>query len=55
MWTETTAFSLPRENVKVMTMDSGGHEQVLIRQGNLWWVEDKSMYVYYVPKRWKYL
>lgn len=51
-WTPTER-ELPPENVVVNTMDSGGHVQKLIRRGNLWWVEDLSMYVYYVPKFWQ--
>lgn len=28
--------------------------QQLIKQGNLWFVPDKSMYVYYTPTHWSY-
>lgn len=27
----------------------------LIYFGNLWWLTDKSMYVYYTPTHWRYL
>jgi len=29
------------------------NEQHLIRQGNLWFIPDRSMYVYYTPTHWK--
>lgn len=29
------------------------NEQRLIRQGNLWFFPDMSMYVYYKPTHWK--
>lgn len=51
-WTQTV-LQLPPDNKVVETMDSGGHVQNLIRKGNLWWFDDMSMYVYYVPKFWR--
>jgi len=30
------------------------NEQQLLKQGNLWWTPDKSMYVYYTPTHWSY-
>ena len=48
-----TDRSLPPDNKVVLTMDSGGHVQELIRDGRLWWFKDRSMYVYYVPTFWK--
>ena len=50
-----TKEALPPNGEEVMTMDSSGHEQTLIRKGNLWWFPDGSMYVYYVPVAWKSL
>lgn len=29
------------------------NEQTLKRSGNLWWLPDGSMYVYYRPTHWK--
>jgi hypothetical protein len=29
------------------------NEQILKRQGNLWYVPDGSMYVYYTPTHWR--
>lgn len=47
----------PPENGKlVMTKIDDGkprNEQQLIRQGNLWFLPDYSMYVYYRPTHWK--
>jgi len=51
-WTPTER-ELPPDGEVVETMDSGGNEQDLRRQGNLFWFPDGSMYVYYVPKFWK--
>lgn len=45
------------EGVAVETkIDDGNGErnhQVLIREGRLLWVQDRSMYVYYVPTHWR--
>lgn len=47
----------PPENKPVLTRidDAKGirNEQVLRRKGRLWFFEDMSMYVYYVPTHWK--
>jgi hypothetical protein len=44
------------EDVPVMTkIDDGAgvrNEQLLKKQGNLWWFADGSMYVYYRPTHW---
>jgi hypothetical protein len=43
----------------VMTKIEDGNgvrnEQALKRSGNLWWVPDGSMYVYYRPTHWREL
>lgn len=48
---------LPPENTVVETKidDEKGvrNEQKLIRNGNLWFLPDKSMYVYYMPTHWR--
>lgn len=54
MW-ERTASKLPPEDKLVNTLSEGGIEAKLKRQGNLWFVEDGSMYVYYTPVFWKNL
>ena len=48
--------TLPPEGQKVATKidDARGcrNEAVLVRQGNLWFFSDMSMYVYYRPTHW---
>jgi hypothetical protein len=42
------------EGVEVMTkIDGSGNEGRLVRQGRLWFLPDRSMYVYYTPTHWK--
>ena len=53
-WTPTVKV-LPPNGMVVEAMDSGGHVQKLIREGNLWWFRDRSMYVYFVPQMWRAL
>jgi hypothetical protein len=48
-----TDRALPPNGEVVQSMDSGGHVQPLVRNGNLWFFADRSMYVYYTPKFWK--
>lgn len=45
-------FEEAPEGVPVLTLSPGGMEQTLIRQGSLWFIEDRSMYVYYTPSHW---
>jgi hypothetical protein len=49
---------LPTENLVVKTkiddIQGERNEQELKRKGNLWWLKDDSMYVYYRPTHWKY-
>lgn len=53
------AEKLPPENKVVETrIDDGEYirnEQKLKRCGNLWWLPDGSMYVYYMPTHWRQL
>jgi len=50
-WTRT-ADALPPEGEEVIVMN--GHiETTLRRRGNLWWLPDGSMYVYYTPRLWR--
>lgn len=51
-WTETKS-ALPAEGKVVQAMDSSGRVTELVRKGSLWFIPDYSMYVYYVPQRWK--
>lgn len=41
----------PPRNVLVQVPNNEGAR--LIRRGNLWYVPDGSMYVYYVPTEWR--
>ena len=43
---------LPPDGELVNTLSPGGLQQLLKRQGRLWFVPDGSMYVYYVPAFW---
>ncbi len=40
--------------VRTMIADANGvrNECTLKRSGNLWWIPDGSMYVYYTPTHW---
>lgn len=57
MWIRTD-ISLPPENKVVNTkiLDSAGERKVakLKRKGNLWFLPDESIYVYYTPTHWEY-
>lgn len=43
------------EVVMTKINNEGGvrNEQPLYRSGNLWWISDGSMYVYYAPTHWR--
>jgi hypothetical protein len=53
-WHETSR-ELPPENVLVETISAGGMPSQLRRSGNLWFLRDWSMYVYYEVKWWRVL
>ena len=57
-WISTTN-ELPPDGDEVNTKidDANGirNEQALVRQGNLWFFPDRSMYVYYAPTHWRSL
>ena len=53
-WTRVEQ-SLPPENALVDTISPGGIQQTLRRRGNLWFVPDGSMYIYYTPMMWRKL
>ena len=54
-WNKTSEV-LPPENKIVLTKidDEKGcrNETLLYRQGNLWFLADGDMYVYYTPTHW---
>lgn len=58
MWNRTNEVN-PPENTLLLTkvdhQNCSKNEQRLIKKGNLWWLEDMSMYVYYTPTHWKYV
>jgi hypothetical protein len=43
-----------REVLLTRIDDANGvrNQQKLVRDGNLWWLPDRSMYVYYTPTHW---
>lgn len=51
IWQTVERFS-PVDGIPVLTLSPGGMEQVLIRSGELWFLSDRSMYVYYTPEKW---
>ena len=51
-WNATNSL-LPPEGEVVWTLDSGGYARKLIYKNNLWWFDDMSMYVYFIPVFWK--
>lgn len=52
MW-QYTEQCKPPENVLLDTTNSQGDVSQLKRIGNLFFVPDGTMYVYYVPKMWR--
>lgn len=43
------------DGVVVKIISPGGEERKLKRQGNLWFLPDGSMYVYFTPVKWRRL
>ena len=56
MWHKTSE-QLPQEGIVVDTKIEDEHgcrnTQRLYRRGNIWYLADGSMYVYYTPTHWK--
>lgn len=50
--------NLPEENIVVNTKidDWQGerNQQMLVRKGNLWFLQDQNVYIYYNPTHWAY-
>jgi len=40
-------------NTRICDENGTRNVQELIKEGNLFWFPDKSMYVYYTPNQWK--
>lgn len=51
-WNRTDRIE-PREGEVVDTIAENGTAQLLKMVRNLWFFEDGSMYVYYVPEFWR--
>ncbi len=55
-WNETRLVK-PEDGVVVETKVDDEHgcrnEQSLVKDGNLWFFPDRSMYVYYRPTHWR--
>ena len=51
MWSRVKE-TLPPEGVPVRTLTDTGMESILKRHGNLWFLPDGSMYVYFTPTFW---
>jgi hypothetical protein len=51
-WTPTKE-NLPDEDTECLVITEGGEEHELVFWHNLWFVPDKSMYVYYTPVFWQ--
>lgn len=43
---------LPPEGVEIEVVN-GDRVERLVYDSGLWWLSDRSMYVYYVPKLWR--
>lgn len=54
MW--KSAHTAPNKAVVMTKIDDENgirNKAPLMRDGNLWWYPDRSMYVYYTPTHWK--
>jgi len=57
MWKKISQTPPPIDTVINTKIDDGisvRNEQRLIFDGKMWWLKDKSMYVYYKPTHWNY-
>lgn len=52
---QTTDTAPDGVEIETMIADGNGvrNETTLVRRGNLWFVPDMSMYVYYRPTHWR--
>ena len=53
-WKVSDKLPPQKEIVKTKVEDENGKRNIanLYLEGNLWWMEDGSMYVYYTPTHW---
>lgn len=52
-WTPTEQ-ARPVEGRACVVITEGGDERELVFQSNLWFLPDRSMYVYFTPVFWRY-
>lgn len=52
-WEYPRDGKFPPEGIAVETVDSGGCHRFLIYEKHLWFFQDRSMYVYFVPQAWR--
>lgn len=53
-WTPVAVDTLPPEGEVVEVITPGGDQRTLLRSGNLWFLPDRSMYVYFTPVFWRF-
>lgn len=56
-WTQIEFLPAPENtilNFKIDDEHGCRNECKLIRKGNLYWLPDNSMYVYFIPTHWSY-
>lgn len=52
-WTPVAAESLPPSGTDVEVITPGGDQRSLYYESGLWFLPDRSMYVYFVPAYWR--
>ena len=55
VWTACARERAPEGVIVETTTGTPASIQKLKRRGNLWWLPDDSMYVYYEPTHWRLL
>lgn len=45
----------PMSGREVQVLTPGGDVRRLVFDGDLWWLPDRSMYVYFTPTHWRHL
>ena len=52
--TQSEPAVFPADGTEVEVITPSGWVQRMFYQGGLWFVQDRSMYVYYTPPFWRY-
>jgi hypothetical protein len=52
-WTPVATDSLPPDGTRCVVITPIGDERELIYSSGLWWLPDRSMYVYFLPAFWR--